>query len=152
MSAKNEKKCIVELNHKTIKLDGVQTSVFYLSNPQQRIVWRKELDGCMHPEGRICDWLVETADVNEDKNPKEPCIQVFVELKGHDWGHAGEQLENALKTYPPNRDSFRTRCYIVGTGFPAFQARGQKLISLFRQRYNVQLLTAKDGQTVPLEG
>jgi len=84
MSMKKGKVCIVESNHKTIKLDGVRTSVFYLSNLQQRAVMRKELDGCVHPEGGICDWLVETADVAGNK-PRQPRIQVFVELKGHDW-------------------------------------------------------------------
>ena len=147
MKAKQVKVCIVELTHKTIKLDGVRTSVFYLSNLRQRAVLRKELDGCEHPEGGICDWLVETSDVARDKNAVKPRIQVFVELKGHDWEHAGEQLENALKKYPPNRDGF-----IVGTGFPGWLARGQKLSALFQKRYHVRLLTAKDGQTVPLEG
>jgi hypothetical protein len=145
MNGKPDRKCVVRLSHKIIKLSGVRTSVFYLTNPQIRTVERKELDGCLHPEGGICDWLVETADA------ATPKVQVFVELKGHHWEQATKQLQNALNNYPPNRGGFLTRCYIVGTGFPAFVPRGQRLIDLFQKRYGVRLFTKKDGQSVELE-
>lgn len=139
------KQCVKKIKHSVIALGGVKTSTLYLDNSKKRTVERKELDGCLHPEGAICDWLVETAD---EKQPKH---QVFVELKGHQWADAAKQLEQALVKYPPNKNSFRTRCCIVGTGFPAFRAGGPKLMDLFQRRYAVELLTARSGQHVPLE-
>lgn len=135
--------CIERLTHKTIKLSGKRTSTLYVDNPDQRAIDRKELDGCLHPDGDICDWLVETADGNK------PQIRLLVELKGHDWAHASDQLQKGLAEYPPN-EGFSTCCFIVGSGFPGFRATGQKLIDMFQRRYNVRLYTNKDGQTVAL--
>jgi hypothetical protein len=142
---KRPKSCVTRLRHHLIVLGGVKTSTLYLDNPHGRTVDRKELDGCLHPEGAVCDWLVETADA------KVPKHQLLVELKGHRWATAAAQLENALAVYPPNRGGFRTRFYIVGTGFPSFRAGGPKLIEHFYRRYSVELRTAKSKQHVPLE-
>ena len=138
-----DRQCIERVTHKTIKLSGKRTSTLYVDNPDKRAVDRKELDGCLHPHGDICDWLVETADGND------PRLRLLVELKGHDWNDAADQLENGLATYPPT-EGFTTCCYIVGTGFPGFRATGQKLIDKFQKRYNVRLYTNKDQQTVAL--
>jgi len=145
MSLNAGRQCVETFNHSNIKLSGVRTSVLYIENAKSRAVKRSELDGCLHPEGKICDWLVETAD------GKEPQIQIFVELKGKKWEEAAVQLEQALETYPPNKKGYRTRCYIVGRSFPAYSTSKQKLESRFQSRYSVPLLTAKDGQTVGLE-
>lgn len=143
MSEQKVADCVFRIDHKTIKLSGKRTSTFYLANPTERPVLRKELDGCLHPGG-VCDWLVETDD-NAD-----PRAQVFTELKGHDWEAAGQQLEATLQIYRPNQGGFVTRCYIVGTGFPGFRPRGQKLIDRFQRQFGVRLFTVRDGQTVPL--
>ncbi len=144
MSEEKIQDCIFRLDHRKIKLSGYRTSVLYLANPDERFVLRKQLDECLHPEGDICDWLIETDDGNQ------PAGQIFAELKGHQWREAADQLGKALRQYPPNQNGFTTRCYIVGTGFPGFRATGQKLIDRFQREFNVRLFTVRDGQTVPL--
>ena len=135
--------CVQRVAHAVIKLDGKRTSVFYLRNPAQRAVLRCELDGCLYPQGDICDWLVKTDDA-------PACLHVFVELKGHDYGTAFTQLANALREYPAAIRDPATRCYIVGTAFPGFRTQGQKAAVQFQDRFGVQLLTKRSGDHEPL--
>ena len=135
--------CVQRVAHVVIKLDGERTSVFYLLNPARRAVLRCELDGCLYPQGDICDWLVKTDDALA-------CLHVFVELKGHDYGTAFTQLANALTEYPTAIRNPATRCYIVGTAFPGFRTQGQKAAVQFQDRYGVQLLTKRSGDHAPL--
>ena len=74
-----------------------------------------------------------------------PQIRVFVELKGHDYAAALGQLQKAIFAYPKVGNRLTIYCYIVATGYPSFRAQGQRAADLFQRRYDVRLITARDG-------
>jgi len=108
---------------------------FILKNESNRKVKYVQVDGCLLAnEQKKCDFLYEIA--SSDSESIETVF--FVELKGTDFSHGIEQLENTVKVLKEwYRNIANKRAFLVGRGIPSFETKVQKVALRFKRCYDV---------------
>jgi hypothetical protein len=108
---------------------------FILKNGSNRKVRYVQVDGCLlTDEQKKCDFLYEIA--SSDSGSIETVF--FVELKGTDFSHGIEQLENTVKVLKEwYRKIANKRAFLVGRGIPSFETKTQKVALRFKRCYDV---------------
>lgn len=102
-----------------------------------------QVDGYIITVGNKCDKMILV------KNNDDDWIQIFVELKGVDVGHAIVQLESTLQNkkleHPANKEK---RARIVAASFPANRGNTimEKAKIRFLQKYGCDLRGLKSNQ------
>lgn len=87
--------CTESLSHTRVKVDDERSrrwAVFL--NPTRATIRKIRVDGCLVRRSVAADWIVSKAN----------CVDVVVELKGRDVGHAIQQVGATLRFWSENAE------------------------------------------------
>ncbi len=109
-------------------------SKFRIDNPKKLKIRVIKVDNCVIKQGIRCDYLVILPN----------SLEIYIELKGKDIGHAAEQIEASIKKLTVSL-SAKKLCFIASTRCPLTSPQIQKLKKNFKRDYNATL-TIKNGE------
>ena len=142
-NASNEN-CIEKVNHSKVKVTDPGTArTAILLNPERVQVRRIRMDGCLAPPGRIAaDWIVS----------KPTSVDVIVELKGKNVGHAVEQIE-ATRTFWIGHEEYVANqpigAWIICSEYPRATTKVARYRESLRARGTILLVSTHNGEERP---
>jgi hypothetical protein len=139
--AKSSNPCIEEIRHPKVKVHDAGTGMSaILLNGKKESIRRIRMDGCLAPVGeRAADFVVSL--------PK--AVDVIVELKGGDVGHAVGQIESTRTFWRSHAEYEQGQiigAWIVCTEYPKGSLKIGRYRESFRARGGILLISTHNGE------
>lgn len=109
-------------------------SKFRINNPNRLEIRVIQVDNCVIKQGTRCDYLVILPN----------SLEIYIELKGKDVGHAVEQIEASIKQLTSSLSGEKL-CFVASTRCPLTSPQIQKFKKKFKRDYNATL-KMKNGE------
>jgi hypothetical protein len=125
--------CTETLTHTRIKVDdkrSLRWAVFL--NPRRAAIEKIRVDGCLVTKSVAADWIVSKAN----------CVDVVVELKGRDVGHAIQQVVATLRFWSKHaecKQKDHLAALIVCTQYPRDNTKIERARRQIAQQHHAPL-------------
>lgn len=123
-----KKECVNITRNKIIVFEE-RRSKLAINNNDEKELSKVIIDGCQITEGIRCDnMLIESEKEN------------YIELKGHDIGHAINQIKKTIELCSKDKQKYSKRCFIICTRSPLSAASIQNHSLVFKRDFNAELI------------